>query len=222
MLKGRVSELDIKGPAGILRAIHTHTPMELPEQHTTPLAIICHPNPQQGGTMNNKVVTSVARVLCDLNIASIRFNFRGVGGSTGEHDGVQGALADIQAVLHWAIDSLTPRGFLLVGFSFGSYIAFQAAQSCPDLAGLICIAPPVDRLDFQMQLTQKVPWLVVLGLQDEVVPSDQMVQWAERVQPSPQLVAIPNVGHFFHGQLPKLYDAVMAYVQTSILTTTAR
>ncbi len=205
-LQGEIDSFTINGPAGQLEAIQT-----LPKWST--IAVICHPNPTQGGTMNNKVVVTIARALRDLGIPSIRFNFRGIGSSEGKHDHIQGSLADTKAVINWAIQS-NESNIILAGFSYGSYIALQAAQTCPQLAGLICVAPPVDRLDFQSTLDLTVPWLTILGSEDEIVPADQMIYWAKQVKPSPQLVIFPKVGHFFHGQLPQLHQAVTHYIQS--------
>lgn len=177
------------------------------------LGIVCHPNPKQGGTMQNKVVTTATRALRGAGIGSLRFNIRGVGNSAGDKIGdTNDAIADAEAVSRAMFERFKPRGFLFIGFSFGSYVALQTAKNCPRLAGLVCIAPPVDRLDFPLILELRVPWLMIWGDADDVVPARQMKHWAERVEPKPKQVVLPQVGHFFHGQLSVLQRAIHDYV----------
>jgi alpha/beta superfamily hydrolase len=166
---------------------------------------VCHPHPQHGGTLDNKVVQTLARVFLQLGYRTVRFNFRGVGGSQGEWDGGRGEVDDALAVITAQRDPAMP--FMLAGFSFGAYVASQAASQLRDDAKprrLVLVGPST-----QKQQMPAVPpdTVVVHGEQDEVVPLAATLDWA-RPQVLPVTV-LPGVGHFFHGQLPLLKSVVL-------------
>lgn len=193
----------IPGPAGQLEVMTTWPESGSP----TGVGVICHPDPRQGGTMKNKVVTITARALMDLGLATVRFNFRGIGLSAGEYGHAQGELADLNAILDWVTTALPGQPLWLAGFSFGSYISALAAQAAKP-SRLISIAPPVNHYAFD-QLTQiHCPWLVIQGDEDEVVPFAQVQAWAAH-PPSPlQLITMAGATHFFHGRLLELRDHI--------------
>lgn len=170
-------------------------------------AVVCHPHPLHGGTMDNKVVTTVARALLDLDIPAVRFNFRGVGASAGTFDAGIGETDDAAAAADWGAARWPGRRLIIAGFSFGAYVALRLAQQ-RDAAQLITIAPPVALFDCSGMRAPACPWLVVQGDADEVVDPRQVIRWVESLEPRPTLVVMPGVGHFFHGRLPELKDAV--------------
>lgn len=194
----------LPGPAGQLEVMTSW-----PENSAQPsgVGIICHPDPRQGGTMHNKVVTTTARAMIHLGLATVRFNFRGIGLSSGEYGHTHGELADLNAVIAWTKTVLPNQPLWLAGFSFGSYISALAAQSAGPVR-LISIAPPVNHYNFT-QLTQiRCPWLVIQGDQDEVVEFAQVQAWANH-PPSPlQLIVMPGATHFFHGRLIELREHI--------------
>jgi uncharacterized protein len=195
------SQFLIPGPAGDLEIMTTWPHLADP----LGIGIICHPDPRQGGTMNNKVVTTLARAFIELNLATVRFNFRGIGNSSGEYGHTQGELADLNAVIAWAKQQLPALPLWLAGFSFGSYISALAAPAAKPRA-LISIAPPVNRYDFN-QLTQiSCPWLVIQGDQDEVVPYAEVQAWAAQPPAPLKLITMTGATHFFHGRLIELRD----------------
>lgn len=167
-------------------------------------AIVCHPNPTRGGDMNNKVVTTLLRTYRDLGIPVFTFNFRGVGNSSGEFDRGIGEREDLRAVVAWCRSQLNPAGLLLAGFSFGSSIAAAVGHQCEDLLHLLLVAPPVDRYDYEINHRFAVPVAVVQGGQDELIPAQQVYDWAARLQSPLRLVAYEKAGHFFHGFLTAL------------------
>jgi alpha/beta superfamily hydrolase len=171
------------------------------------VAVICHPNPVQGGTMHNKVVTIVERALRELGFATLRFNFRGIGQSQGVFDEGNGEGDDLAAVVAWARSMLPGEPFWLAGFSFGSYVALRNAKRL-EADALITIAPPVGRWDFDAIELPECPWLVVQGEEDEVVDPQIVFAWIGSLAKPPQLVRMPETGHFFHRRLMDLRGAV--------------
>ena len=193
----------LNGPTGVLEI--------LAEGFNTPfngIAIICHPHPLHGGTLLNKVVHYLARSCRELGLASLRFNYRGVGKSTGEYGEGVGESEDLLAIIDWVTEHYPDTPLWLAGFSFGAYVALRAAGIRP-VAQLITIAPAVNRLDFSTLPMPNCPWLLVHGEADEIVPFAEVVAWLETVTPPPETVYLEGVGHFFHGQLPRLQGQLM-------------
>lgn len=197
----------LNGPAGAIEVL-THAPEAQPNAAALKIvALICHPHPQHGGTMHNKVVTMIERSLSELGIKTVRFNFRGVGQSTGEFGEGIGETEDLFAVLEWVQRVLPAQDLILAGFSFGSFVALRAAQLLK-LRQLISIAPPVERYGYQELRRPNCPWLVVQGETDDVVDPDAVFRWADTVQPPLQLVRMPDTGHFFHRKLMDLRGVI--------------
>jgi alpha/beta superfamily hydrolase len=189
----------VAGPAGALECA-----IDTPPAAARGVAVLCHPHPQFGGTMDNKVVQTLARAFVQLGYTSVRFNFRGIGGSAGAWDEGRGEIDDALAVV--AALRGAGRPLVLGGFSFGGYVASQAAAQLPEAGRaerLVLIAPAV--LNF---VAAPVPadTLVVHGEADEVVPLAAVFDWA-RPQALPVTV-LPGAGHFFHGQLTVLRTIV--------------
>ena len=192
--------LTVVGPAGPLECA-----LDAPAQgEPRGLAVICHPHPLFGGTMDNKVVQTLARAFVQLGYRALRFNFRGIGQSGGAWDEGHGEVDDALA----AINAQRTAGEALVvaGFSFGGYVATQAAARLVDKAErLVLVAPAV--VNFT---AAPVPadTLLIHGEQDDVVPLSASFDWA-RPQALPVTV-LPGAGHFFHGQLPVLKQIVLS------------
>lgn len=196
----QASAVFLAGPSGPLEAL-TDLPTEAAPQPA--IAVICHPHPQHGGTMRNKVVTIVERSLRELGLRTIRFNFRGVGESAGEYDNGAGELDDLLAVVEWARRTNPGHELWLAGFSFGSAIAARAAvQTQP--RQLISIAPPVERMSLADIHIPGCHWLVVQGDEDEVVSPQAVYDWVASADPQPELVVMKKAGHFFHRRLMDL------------------
>jgi uncharacterized protein len=203
--------LSIAGPEGPLEAIAENAPENATEgsngaPHAS-YAVLCHPHPLHGGTMENKVVTTLGKALRTAGIPTLRFNFRGVGLSAGIFDGGQGETEDARAVAAFGALRWPGRRLMLAGFSFGAFVALRLALE-EDASRLITVAPPVDRFDFSGLAAPRCPWLVVQGDADDVVDPERVVAWAKGLDPPPRLVIVPGVGHFFHGHLSELRDAV--------------
>jgi uncharacterized protein len=196
----------IEGPSGKLEALETEIKPEISSRQAT--AIICHPHPLFGGTMNNKVVSTLARAFSNLGFRTIRFNFRGVGQSEGHFDEGVGELEDLQAVIAWVKLRYPEEGIALSGFSFGAAISARAAATLPDCLQLVSIAPPVPRFGLPSLEPIACPWLVVQGDQDDVVLPEDVYAWIETRNPKPKLIRFEKAGHFFHGQLTELREAL--------------
>ena len=189
----------IVGPAGALECA-IDTPAAAPRG----LAVLCHPHPQFGGTLDNKVVQTLARAFVQLGYTSLRFNFRGIGASQGAWDEGRGEIDDALAVI--AAQRAPGQVLVLGGFSFGGYVASQAATRLTEPAErLVLVGPAVHNFS-----VAAVPadTLVIHGEQDDVVPLQAVFDWA-RPQALPVTV-LPGAGHFFHGQLPVLKQIVVA------------
>ena len=198
--------LELPGEIGLLQACLT-VPTHLSHQY---VAILGHPHSLQGGTMSNKVVTTLARLFKELGIASLRFNFRGVGTSFGTYDAGIGESADMCAVARLCLDVLPNAACLFAGFSFGSYVAYRAAAQFGSKL-LITVAPPVHHYDYTEFKPNPAPWIVAQGDLDEVVPLALVVDFAK--QQSLSLIRLPDATHFFHGQLLLLKQRLMDAIQ---------
>ncbi len=196
--------LILAGPAGALEAA-----VELPKPADVrrAVAVIGHPHPPDGGTMHNKVVTTIARALAESGVASLRFNFRGVGASEGVYDNGRGETLDYLAVAQWLRAQRPDDALWLAGFSFGSWVALRAARQLP-VRQMIAIAPPVGFRDFIGVPAPDCPWLVVQGEADDVIDPAQVFAWAEAAENAPTLVRMADAGHFFHGRLVDLRGAI--------------
>lgn len=197
-------ELFIAGPAGQLQSvIHAADPQgQFAAAHS--IAVICHPHPQHGGTMDNKVVTTLMRVYRDLGIHALRFNFRGVGKSEGSFANALGEQDDLLAVIHWVKQQFPAAPLLLAGFSFGSSIAAQVSYKVDAVQHLTLVAPPVERYPYDRDRQFPCALCVVQGDQDERVIAAGVYQWVDGLQGQVELLRYPAAGHFFHGYLSAL------------------
>ena len=193
--------VEVAGPAGVLEGVIDAS--ALPAVAT---AVVCHPHPKQQGAMGNKVVTTVARAFTRLGADGVRFNFRGVGRSAGVYDGGVGECDDALAVVAWVRERWPRRPLYLAGFSFGAAVAATIAARV-EPAGLVTVAPPIDRLH-ESFVDPRCRWLLVHGEADDVVPVEPVLEWARGLASPPNVVLLPGVGHFFHGSLAALNDAV--------------
>lgn len=193
----------LEGAAGTIE-VATDRPAQSPRLGT---ALICHPHPLHGGSMQNKVVTTTERALRELGLSTLRFNFRGVGQSQGSYDEGRGEGEDLLLLAQW-VRTARPRDVLwLAGFSFGAFVSItRAAAIAP--AQLISLAPPVGRWQFEAIAYPQCPWLVIQPEADEVVDAAAVFAWAGQLAPRIDLVRFPNASHFFHGQLTTLRDAI--------------
>jgi len=202
-----MTDIHISGPAGQVQV----RPLW---QDSDKVAVICHPHPLMGGTMDNKVVTTLARFFRNHGCSVVLFNFRGAGTSSGQHDHGIGEIDDLFSVLDWVASQMTARQLYLAGFSFGGYIA---ASGCARLLGnlslngdnshgyqlrhLYLVAPAVEHYPMA-DLMLPADTLVLIGTEDDVVSPQAMRTWANVKHLD--LVEVTGSGHFFHGHLPEI------------------
>jgi alpha/beta superfamily hydrolase len=180
------------------------------------LALICHPHPLHGGSLDNKVVFTLARACRDSGIVAVRFNFRGVGRSAGVHDNGEGELDDANMLLSCLCLELPELPVILAGFSFGAAIVARLAQTKP-CAGLLLSAPPVTRYGLDKVTAVKAPVLLLQCDDDEVTDSAAVYSWFKLLSaPEKKLQSWPQGGHFYHGMLSELKLAVENFL--SVLT----
>lgn len=203
-----VAVKSISGPAGNLEVA-----CALPANSAIAgFAVICHPHPLFGGAMGNKVVTTLERFFRERGLATVRFNFRGVGASEGAFDNGIGESEDLQAVTYFARQYFPVAEFMLAGFSFGSYVAARMANTL-DAAQLLSIAPPVGKWDFALIDAPRMPWTIVQGELDEIVEPGAVYDFVAKFRPAPTLIRIPDATHFFHGKLLELRTVLTAHFE---------
>jgi uncharacterized protein len=200
----------LAGPAGVIEALRDEPAAGRPSRG---IAVIAHPHPLFGGTMDNKVVQTLARAFVQGGWSALRFNFRGVGASQGSHDEGRGELDDMLTL----IAAEAAEGPLaLAGFSFGSFVASRATQALwesRNVEKIVLVGTAASRFEVAtLPAESHDRVLVVHGEQDDTVPLASVMDWA-RPQSLPVTV-VPGGGHFFHGQLPLLKSLVVRHLRS--------
>jgi len=196
-------------------------------EQTNATVIICHPHPLHGGSMTNKVVSTLARAFQARGYHTVCFNFRGVGNSAGQFAEGKGELEDVLAIFDWVKQVRPIDSVSLAGFSFGAGMALQASQQifayqaqrvgAVDLVQmhhpcLVTVAPPVGQPYFTDIPSIQCPWLCVLAGQDEIISPQQQVDWLSSLAHPPRTLEMAEAGHFFHGKLVPLRDQVAQWL----------
>ncbi|RMF35763.1 MAG: alpha/beta fold hydrolase [Alphaproteobacteria bacterium] len=192
-----------------------------------PIAIILHPHPQYGGTMNNKVVYNLHYAFHRLGFTCMRFNFRGVGRSQGEFDQGVGELSDAAAALDY-LQMLNPnaRHCWVAGFSFGAWIGMQLLMRRPEIAGFISVSPPANMYDFSFLAPCPSSGLIINGEADRIAPPADVERLAQKLQQQKGItvthITVPGANHFFDPGLEEMIDIVEGYVHQRLQDTEAR
>ncbi len=189
-----------------------------------PIALILHPSPQHGGTMNNKVVYSLFHTFLKRGFACLRFNFRGVGRSQGSFSRGEGELSDAASALDWLqAYNQNSRECWVAGFSFGAWIGMQLLMRRPEISGFITVAPPANMYDFSFLAPCPSSGLVVSGDKDEIVPTDSVVKLVEKMNQQRGIdvvhTLLSGANHFFQGKLESLEGCVGDYITEAVDTT---
>ncbi|HZX50472.1 MAG TPA: alpha/beta hydrolase [Pseudomonas sp.] len=203
----RETPLFIDGPCGQLEALWLDTP------DARGVALICHPNPVQGGTMLNKVVSTVQRTARDSGLATLRFNYRGVGTSAGSHDMAIGEVDDAEAVARWLRVQYPELPLTLLGFSFGGFVAAALGGRLEargvTLHKLFMLAPAVHRLNEENPPASNCPLVLIQPEDDEVIDPQAVYAWSAGLGRAHELLKVAECGHFFHGKLTDLKDLLL-------------
>ena len=207
-MNSKTERFQLPGPAGAIEALR-----DLPDGTSRGVAVIAHPHPLFGGTMDNKVVQTLARAFVQSGWTALRFNFRGVGGSAGVHDEGRGEAEDLLAL----VASQVPGGpVALAGFSFGSFVASRALQTlwpARSIEKIVLVGTAAARFEVATLPPESHDrTLVIHGERDDTVPLQAVLDWA-RPQSLPVTV-IPGGEHFFHGQLPLLKNLVLRHLRS--------
>jgi uncharacterized protein len=176
------------------------------------VGLVCHPHPLGGGTMHNKVVFRAAAGLIDAGLTTLRFNFRGVGASTGDHEDIPGGREDVGFALDYLANEYPKQEITLAGFSFGSRTGMEVGMNDDRVVRLISLGTPVDKYgDYEFLTTVRKPILFVHGDHDEFGALDNVKKLVERI-PGAEFVVFENSGHFFDDHLNELRDTVRDWV----------
>lgn len=214
-------EVIFNGPAGRLEGRYSGPPDD-----TSPIALVLHPHPQYGGTMNNKVVYNLYQSFVQRDFAVLRFNFRGVGRSQGEYDGGTGELSDAAAALDWLQSfNANARACWIAGYSFGAWISMQLLMRRPEISGFISVSPPANMFDFTFLAPCPASGLIVHGSRDETVPEEDVSNLANRLKQQRGIEIdyrkIPGATHFYEDKHDRLIKEVGSYLDDALKTTQA-
>jgi alpha/beta superfamily hydrolase len=193
--------------AGLVGDIETLITLPQNLTDSSPIIVISHPHPLYGGTLTNKVVTTLHKSFSELGAITVRFNFRGVGKSEGEFDHGVGEAKDLAAIVKTLKEWRPQAPVWLAGFSFGSYVTTRA-QAEVHAEKILLVAPPVSMYEFDQIPEIDVPWFVIQGGQDEVIDAMAVKSWVSDRPNQPQLIWMEEASHFFHGKLINIKDAI--------------
>src|SRR6201747_1305524 len=205
-------EVIFAGPEGRLEGRYHHS-----DTPRAPIAVILHPHPQHGGTMNNKVVYNLYYVFVKKGFSVLRFNFRGVGRSQGDFDNGQGELSDAASALDW-LQSVNPNApaCWVAGFSFGAWIGMQLLMRRPEIEGFISIAPPANMYDFSFLAPCPSSGLILQGTDDDVVPEPSVEKLANKLKLQKNITIdyqlAKGANHFFKDHMDEMVRDVSAYL----------
>jgi uncharacterized protein len=206
-------------PKGNLLIPASHGQLEAilkePSGETRGVALVCHPHPLGGGTMHNKVVFRMAAGLVDAGLVTLRFNFRGVGASTGEHNEIVGGREDVRDAIEYMSKEYPGQDITLAGFSFGSRTGMEVGMSDDRVIRLISVGTPVDKYgDYEFLTAVRKPILFVHGDRDEFGAVENVRKLVDEIAENTdaELKVFENCGHFFDEHLNELRDAVKNWV----------
>ncbi len=210
-------EVFFNGPAGRIEGRYIQS-----ENRSAPVALVLHPHPLYGGTMNNKVVYSTYKTLADNGFTVLRINFRGVGKSQGQFDNGVGELTDAATALDWLqLQNPLASQYWIAGFSFGSWVGMQLIMRRPEIASFIAISPPVNKYDFSFLSPCPIPGLIVQGDQDSIVQEEVVAGLVDRLSKQRQSQiyyhVINGADHFYRTKLATLEETISEHLKTNLL-----
>ena len=209
-------EVIINGPEGRLEGRYMHG-----KAGNAPMALVLHPHPEHGGTMNNKVVYALYQSFVARGFSTLRLNFRGVGRSQGVYDRGEGELSDAASSLDW-LQSYNPNApFCWIGgFSFGAWIGMQLLMRRPEITGFLSVAPPANSFDFTFLAPCPASGLMVQGDADQLVPPESVKKLVDKLSAQRGIAIdytlVPGANHFFTGQIDEMMGVVDGYLDKNL------
>ena len=210
-------EVHFPGPEGRLEGRYHPKP-----EKDAPIALILHPHPQYGGTMNNPVTYSLHYAFRDLGFTVLRFNFRGVGRSQGEFDQGIGELSDAASALDY-LQSMheAASACWVAGFSFGAWIGMQLLMRRPEINGFVSVAPPANMYDFSFLAPCPSSGLIINGEADRIVPMEDVEKLSDKLKAQKGITithtTVPSANHFFEHGMDEMLDVVKSYVRARMI-----
>jgi len=209
-------EIIFNGPEGRLEGRYYHS-----NEPKAPVALVLHPHPLHGGTMNNKVAYSLFKAFVDNGFSVLRFNFRGVGKSQGKYDDGIGELSDATTAMDWLqAQNPTSNIFWIGGFSFGSWIAMQLLMRRPEIMGFVSISPPANKYDFSFLAPCTASGLIVQGNKDSIVPEESAAKLADKLSLQKNIEIdyslIEGADHFFRDKMDELSECLTSYIEKRV------
>ena len=206
-------EIVIPGPEGRLEARY-HKGPEL----NSPLCIVLHPHPRQGGTMNNKIVYNTYQAFKKSDFSILRFNFRGVGRSQGTYDNGIGELTDAAAALDWLqTENPSAKTTWIAGFSFGAWLALQLLMRRPEISGFVAISPPASLYDFSFLAPCPSSGLIIQGTEDKIVQEEIVTELVEKLNKQKNInidyKKINGEDHFYSKSLDEIHNKIKKYIE---------
>ena len=198
-------------PAG---SVELEGQLREPQSPARGAVVVCHPHPVYGGTMDNRVVYRAAKAATKTGLVALRFNFRGVGRSTGRYDQGIGEKADVAAAIGWLAEKYPALPVLLVGYSFGAWVGLQVACSEPRVKAMVGLAVPLDIYDFEFLTRNPKPALYLVGTRDEFCSQENLDRLVPRLPPASTLHRIEGAEHFFAGHVEELESLVAGFFNT--------
>jgi alpha/beta superfamily hydrolase len=177
-------------------------------------AVFCHPHPLYGGTMDNRIVYRAAKAALQAGFASLRFNFRGVGQSTGQYDQGIGEKVDAAEAVRWLGEKYPSMPLALIGYSFGAWIGLQVGCSDIRIKAMVGLAPPLDLYDFEFLLNNSKPTLYIVGTRDEFCSQENLDRLESRLPISSSLRRIEDAEHFFAGREEVIQALITNFLKT--------
>ena len=211
-----MAEVIFNGPDGRIEGRYHHSKMP-----NAPIALLLHPHPQHGGTMNNKIIYNLFQAFVRRGFSTLRFNFRGVGRSQGSFDRGEGELSDAASALDW-LQTFNPNAAScwIAGFSFGAWIGMQLLMRRPEIAGFISIAPPANIYDFSFLAPCPASGMIIQGDSDEVVPIEAVNKLVDKLSQQRGIKidyrVIRGANHFFNDQLEAVISNMERYLDARL------
>ncbi len=175
--------------------------------------VVCHPHPVYGGTMDNRVVYRAAKAASEAGFIALRFNFRGVGGSTGRFDHGIGEKEDVASVIDWLAKNYSGLPLALIGYSFGAWVGLQVGCTDRRIMALAGLGLPLDMYDFDFLIANSKPALYIVGTQDEFCSQENLRRFRDRLPATSVVHTVENAEHFFTGKVEDIQKLIFDYFQ---------